>query len=420
MVIPLAGRQRWLFPASLIVLAGGYLLLCGAELAASYFASRQDLRNLERAVRLAPGSADYRDRVGRYHTFVEADPKAALESFEAAVRLNPHEANYWLDVASARQVAGNSQGQREAIENALRAEPTAPRVAWEAANFFLIDGDTARALRELRVVIGNDPTLAATALQYCWRAQPDVEGLLHDAIPARPESLISFLELLISKQQTEGTLKVWDRLIAQREKFEPRYLFEYVRYLATVRRPDAAMSAWEEASGLLGFGGYLPTDDNLIVNPNFSLDILNGGFDWNYVARDGVRLLLDPSDFRQGQRSLSITFEGPGVPDAGIQQLIPVHGGSAYDFSAYYKSTSFEGAGGPQIVLRDSYSGAPLYTSDPLNDADFWKEVHSRITTPDTTTLLTLRIERIPPGSPLRGKLWLGGFNLSPADPDQP
>lgn len=420
MVIPLAGRQRWLFPASLIVFAGTYLLLTGAEFAANFFASRQDLRNLERAVRLAPGSADYRDRVGRYHTFVEPDPKAALENFEAAVRFNPHEANYWLDVASARHVAGDSQGQREAIENALRAEPTAPRVAWEAANFFLIDGDATRALRELRVVIANDPTLAATALQYCWRVQPDVEGLLRDAIPARPESLISFLELLMSKQETDGTLKVWDRLIAQREKFETRYLFEYTRYLVAVRRPDAARSAWEEASGVLGLAGYLPIEDNLVINPDFSLDILNGGFDWTYVTRNGIRLTLDPSDFRQGHRSLSITFEGPGVQDAGIQQLIPVRGGSAYDFSAYYKSTSFEGAGGPQIVLRDAYSGTPLYISDPLTDADFWKEVHSHITTPDTTTLLTLRIERIPPGSPLRGKLWLSSLNLSPADTNQP
>jgi hypothetical protein len=186
------------------------------------------------------------------------------------------------------------------------------------------------------------------------------------------------------------------------------------------RRPDAAMAAWEQASGLLGLGGYLPTADNLVINPDFSLDILNGGFDWNYIDRNGVRLVVDPSDFRQGHRSLSITFEGPGIQDAGIQQLIPVHGGSALDFSAYYKSTSFEGAGGPQIALRDAYSGAPFYISDPLVDADFWKEVHSRITIPATTTLLVLRIERFPPGSPLRGKLWLDGFSLSPADTDQP
>src|SRR5205085_2371607 len=117
--------------------------------------------------------------------------------------------------------------------------------------------------------------------------------------------------------------------------------------------------------------------------------------------------LLDSSDFREGQRSLSITFEGPGISDAGIRQWIPVRGAAKYDFTAYYKSSEFQGAGGPQIVLRDLYTGQAVYTSDPLNGADFWKMVHARVITPDSTTVLVLNIERIPPGSPMRGKLWL-------------
>jgi hypothetical protein len=127
-----------------------------------------------------------------------------------------------------------------------------------------------------------------------------------------------------------------------------------------------------------------------------------------------VKPLLDPSDFHQGQRSLSLTFEGPGIEDAGISQLIPVRGATTYDFSAYYKSADFEGAGGPQIVLRDAYTRAPLFVSESLNDADFWKEVHSKVTTPNSTTLLLLAIERFPAGSPIRGKLWLDDFELSP------
>ena len=110
---------------------------------------------------------------------------------------------------------------------------------------------------------------------------------------------------------------------------------------------------------------------------------------------------------------MSITFEGPGISDAGIYQWIPVRGGTRYEFTAYYKSSEFEGAGGPQIVLRDLYTGQAVYTSDPLNGADFWKAVHGKFTTADATTLLVLNVERIPPGSPMRGKLWLDDFQLS-------
>ena len=65
-------------------------------------------------------------------------------------------------------------------------------------------------------------------------------------------------------------------------------------------------------------------------------------------------------------------------------------------------------------MLRDAYTGTPLYASDSLNDADFWKEVHSKVTTPDSTALLRLAIERFPAGAAIRGKLWLDNFELSP------
>ena len=416
MAIALSNRRRRQFAVVAAVIGCVYVLLAAKEFAASFFAARSELSSLKLAVRLSPGNADYRHRLGRYLAFVAGDPQSAIDEFQGAVNLNPYDAHYWFDLAAAYQVTGDVAGQRAALDRALQAEPTAPDVAWEAANFFLIDGEIDRALREFHVVIENDISLVDAALRAAWRVRPDADIMLREVVPARTDSLYSFLNLLISKQETEGAIKTWEQLTQLHKKFENRYLYDYVRYLIGVRRPDAAMSAWEESADTLGLLAYLPTEDNLVVNGDFSLDILNGGFDWTYVNRTGVRPVLDPSDFREGHRSLSLTFEGPGINDAGIQQLIPVHSATTYDFSAYYKSADFQGAGGPQIVLRDAYTGMPLFASDPLNDSDFWKEVHSKVTTPNSTTLLVLAIERFPAGSPIRGKLWLDDFELSPAD----
>ena len=416
MATSLSDRQCKQLFAGLALLALVYLVLATKEFAASVYAARPELPKLERAVLLSPGNADYRHRLGRYQAFVANDPQSAIASFQSAVKLNPYDAHYWFDLAGQYQVAGDLAGQRAALEHALQAEPTAPDVAWEAANFFLVDGQIDRALHEFSVVIANDNSLVDAALQSCWRIRPDASALLQNVVPARTDSLLQFLSLLVSKQDTPGAMKTWERLSELHEKFDTGRLFDYVRYLLVAGKPDAAMSAWEQAAGSLGLSAYLPTDDNLVVNGDFSLDILNGGFDWTYVNRNGVKPLLDSSDCRQGRRSLSLTFEGPGISDAGVQQVIPVHGAMTYDFLAYYKSADFEGAGGPEIVVRDAYSGTPLFVSDPLTDADFWKEVHSKITTPASTTLLTLAIERSPAGSPIRGKLWLNDFQLSPDD----
>ena len=414
MPTPLSGRQRTYLAVVVIFVAAVYLVLTAKEYAASAFAARPELAKLKRAVFLSPGNADYRHRLGRFYAFVAGDSQAAIDSYRTAVALDAYDAHYWFDLAAAYQVTGNLEGQRAALDDAVAADPTTPDVAWEAANFFLVQGDIDRALREFRVVIENDISLVDASLQACWRVRPDTDVLLRDVVPVRAGNVIAFLNLLMAKQETEGAIKTWNHLTQLHEKFGIVYLFDYMRYLIRVHRPDAAMTAWEQAAPSLGLSAYLPTDDNLIVNGDFSQDILNGGFDWMYSGRPGVKPLLDSSEVFEGRRSLSLTFEGPGINDAGIQHLISVQGGTPYDFSAYFKSSDFQGAGGPQIVLRDVYTGVPLYTSDLLRDSDFWKEIHTKIVTPPTTTLLVLSIERSPAGSPIRGKLWLDDFQLSP------
>jgi tetratricopeptide (TPR) repeat protein len=415
---PLTAARRLQLAVALSAVGLLYILLAGKELIASILASSDNLSHLERAVMLSPGNADYHYRLARYFAFALGDPQPAIKNYRAAVELDPYDSRYWFDLAGAYEVIGDTEKQKTALDNALRADPTAPDVAWEAANFFLVNNDIDRALREFRVVIENNPYMVDDALRSCWRVRPDTEALLRDVVPPHADQLMSFIRLLISKKETDGTLIAWQHLTKSHEKFDNRSLYQYVNYLISVHRPDAAMAAWEESADLLGLSAYLPNDDNLVVNGDFSLDILNGGFDWTYVDRTGVRPLLDPSAFHQGHRSLSLTFEGPGINDAGISQLIPVRANTTYDFSAYYKSAEFEGAGGPEIVFRDAYTGSPVYSSNPLNDADFWKEVHSKITTSASTTLLVLAIERFPAGSPIRGRLWLDDFELSPATPD--
>src|ERR1700720_4493938 len=187
-----------------------YVLLAGRLFVASWFGERPELASLQRAARLDPGDADYRNHLGRYYALVSRDPAAALEPYRAAVQLNPHSARYWFDLASAYQVLGDVSNQTTALEHAIEADPTTPDVAWEAANLYLVQGQNEKALREFRVVMANDNSLTPAAVQFCWRINPDVDALLRDVIPHRSEDYIAFLEFLMSKQETAASTKVWD------------------------------------------------------------------------------------------------------------------------------------------------------------------------------------------------------------------
>jgi hypothetical protein len=180
------------------------------------------------------------------------------------------------------------------------------------------------------------------------------------------------------------------------------------------RDVDQARLVWQQAAPCFGLTSYLPTRNNLIVNGNFNLDVLNGGFDWQYQKQRPVTLTLDPTEHHGGgNRSLLITFDGSGVSDAGIYQFVAVQPNTTYEFSAYYKNGEFEGAGGPHFTIQDVVTQAVLWESDELKEAgESWKSVNGEFTTTDDCKLLVLRVRRLPEGNPIRGKLWVGDFRL--------
>jgi tetratricopeptide (TPR) repeat protein len=435
--------RKWLVAALAVALAVVYVGFASIQVAAGWFASRVELTSLQRAVRLDSGNADYRNHLGRYYDLVARDPAMAVEQYKAAVQLNPHAARFWFDLASAYQVLGDTANQTAALEHAIQADSMTPDVAWEAANLYLVQGETQKALREFRVVIANDSPLAPAALQFCWRIEPDVDALLRDVVPPRSDAYVAFLALLQDdvdrllgaiasrpadadppspeqlqnkiaqiKNETESTFKVWNALIQTHQPFERRYADQYFRYLIQHKEVDQAVLVWQQTAELFRFSDYLPSPRNLIVNGNFSLGVLNTGFDWQHQKQIGVKLELDHSDSHGGRQSLAITFDGPGITDAGIYQLIAVQPHTTYDFSAYYKNGEMEGAGGPHLTIQDMYTQAIYYDSDALKDAGFWKPAVGEFTTSSDCKLVVLHVRRLPERSPIRGKLWVDDFHL--------
>jgi len=405
-------RHRGPIVAAFVIIAIAYLGLAASQFIASWLSGRVELKSLRRAAWLDPGNAEYRDHLGRYYDLVARDPGAAVQEYRAASQLNPHSARYWFDLASSYQVLGDTAKQTAALERAIQADATTPDVAWEAANLYLVQGESEKALREFRVVIANDPSLQNVALQFCWRIKPDVDVMLQDIVPVRVEAYTSFLELLEAKEETTGAAKVWDALMQTHQPFELGYAYNYIRYLIKHKEADGAAIAWQQIANRFGLTSYLPSSSNLIVNSNFNLKVLNAGFDWQYQKQSSVTLTLDPTDFHTGRRSLLISFDGPGIMEAGIYQLISVQPNTTYNFTGYYKTGEIEGAGGPHFTIQDMYTQAVYYESEELKDTGFWKSADGEFTTGPDCKLIVLHVRRLPAGSPMRGKLWIGDFHL--------
>jgi len=419
-----------------------YLGLVAREFVASWLGSRAQLTSLKAAAWLDSGSAAYRNHLGRYYDLVSRDPSTALGYYKAAVELDPHSARYWFDLASAYQILGDVTNQTIALERAIQADSMTPDVAWEAANLYLVQGENDKALREFRVVMANDPSLAPSAIKFCWRINPDVDVLLRDAVPPTAPAEIAFLNLLESdvnqllrqatsptegtdlnslalkiKNETGDTFKIWDALIESHEPFEERHAYEYIRFLLTFKEIGEAQLVWHQAAGRFGQLSYLPSTTNLVVNPVFSLPVLNNGFDWQYAKQPDVDLKVDDAVAHGGgTRSLRITFHGAGISEAGIYQFVPVQPNTTYQFSAYYRTdpeSDNQFAGGPHFSIQDMFSPTMLYESDELKGAESWKRSDGEFTTGPECKLVKLLIRRLPEGYPIRGKLWVDDFRIS-------
>ena len=404
--------RKILFLGTCLFVAAIYLSFCTREFLAAYLSQRPDLVRLTKATSLQPANADYWHILGRYYLFVTQEPAKAVPFLQSAIRLNPYSANYWLDLAGAYQLLGKHDEHNRAIEKAVAAEPTSPEIAWQAANLYWIEGNSNEALHEFRIVAENDAHLMAAALERCWRIRPDASALLDNVLPHRADIYSAFLEFLLSRDESAAAAAVWDRLTQLQTIIGTRYVFGYIHYLIDHRQIDQARRVWRDAANIADLAAYQPSPANLVVNGDFSMPVLNGGFDWLYQSTPGVTLALDATESHSAQQSLSIVFDGTGLEDVGIRQLIPVEPHVDYEFAAYFKSENMEGAGGPRFVLQDAFTGTNLWSSDELKDADFWKQVGGILTTGPDTNLLILRVARVPPNNAIRGKLWIDGVRL--------
>jgi tetratricopeptide (TPR) repeat protein len=387
-----------------------YLSLITTQFLAATVSQFPRASDLRIAIKLDPSNAEYRDGMGRFELLAEQAPASALLWLRAATALHPNNSSYWLDRAIAEQSVGDLNSERNSLEHVIATDPHSAGLAWQVANLYLAQGVTEPALHEYRKVLENDPALTPQVLQVCWRIRPDIDFLLQHVVPANADE--PFLSFLVSNNEPDAAAKVWQRIVSLQQPVERRFLFDYLRYLFAEHNPSQAARVWQQAANLSGLAAYQPTAVNLVVNGDFSLDILSGGFDWSYQKTSAVSLAIDPLESHSGSRSLRIVFQGQGIEDAGIRQFISVDPNTTYQFSAYYKAQEMDGAGAPKFAIQDVYNETTLFMSDDLRDSELWTRVNGSFATRPETHLVVLRVARVPAGRPIRGKLWINDLRL--------
>ncbi len=373
--------------------------------------------NFERvmlASRLEPRNATYEHILGRIAAFERQDFPEAARHYARAAKLNPYSTRYWLDLANTQQLLGLTGEARHSLQQALAADPTNPQISREAANYYLVMGDTAKALSLLSVVVQHSPADAHNALELSWRATQDPRIVIDQVLPRSVDSYLILMNILMQRRETAAAAQVWRSMLDLKQGIPTEGVFAYVEFLLHEGEVGTAKDAWDQVirrdSAMRGYA----TGENQVVDGGFEEDILNGGFGWRYESTPHVLLAIDQREASRGRRSLSISFDGEAIRDAGLFQLIPVTPNTEYRLSAKVKTESIEGAGSPQLGVFDYYAGNNLLLSPDIIGNSGWRDVGGVFRTGADAKLIALRIVRVPGNTRIRGKMWLDEVGVFP------
>jgi len=409
---PTLRSQRFLIFAACLAGVAGYAWVVIKAYCAERFASRSDQSLIQKAVALAPQNATYHDLLCRSMIFVSQEPEQAVGECKKASELDPYSSSIWLDLAQAYYSIGDKQGTNDAIHKALALDPTTPDTAWSAANFFLIQGETADALNLFAIVLREEPSLAPPTLNICWQSLHDIDRI-QGILPQNSVVYLDFIRLLLSTGDLDSAHRIWSALMQLNIALDYHQGLFYVDSLLQGRAVIQASDAWKQLAAKSRALQAYSQPNNLVMDGSFDQEILNSGFDWRYTLRPQIAVTLDKAEFHTGNRSLRLSYSGTGS-DAGIFQYIAVQPNTRYRLSAWVKSENLETANGPTLSVLDGYDKVAYGSTEETFGTTPWHLVEAELRTGPDTKLLILTVLRHPGDTRIQGKFWINDIKLEP------
>jgi tetratricopeptide (TPR) repeat protein len=411
-ISPHAPQSHLWLMALPLVLTTFYLFLVAREYRAAAWSHSTDIAGMRKAVEIQPRNAETQLVLARMEAEALQSPELALERLRRAEQLDPYNAAIHLQLAAAERMSGNSVSELAALQRALAVDPLSQATVWEAANTYLAEGQTAKALEQFRVIIANDPQLRASALNITWRATRDSRTLMR-LLPPDADAHLLLLNLLWHAGDDAGARQTWAKLVALRQAIEPQAAFGYLQDRIERRDVEMARQVWLDLAEIdPAMREYMSHDGNLLSNPGFEYRLLNGGLGWRYWSNSGVELAVDPGIFHTGTHALKLKFNG--APNGGgIEQYLVVKPNTRYRFSAFVRTDALESASPPRFAIVDAYDARTSYLlTDEWPAGHDWYEQDGEFTTGPASRLLVLRIVRQDNSTQVRGSAWLDDLSL--------
>ena len=184
----------------------------------TYQVDTVSIPDIQKALRQDPDNPDLIHRLGVVYSSDPTDINLseAVKYLRKAVALNPRRWDYWSDLGTTCDFAGDTACSDEAFERAVALNPMTPAVQWALGNHYLLTNRQEKAFPYFRRLLDMDPNYLDATFRLCLRATRDPQAIYTEVVPHGKDASarFAFLMFLSSIADYESAMRIWGQMIS--------------------------------------------------------------------------------------------------------------------------------------------------------------------------------------------------------------
>lgn len=367
------------------------------------------------AVQLSPGDpmANWLLAGTKKNAFTPEAVAATAKSYEKVAGLSPYDYRWWVEVGRAREQAEEIEAAEKAYLRAVEIAPSYTYPHWQLGNFYLRQNRSEEAFAELKKSAESYSVYREQVFSVAWDYYEKDTTRLEELAGNAPSVRAGLAKFYASKERAEDSLRVWNSLSAEEKAadtpiakviaqsfYEKRFFRQAQDFIRDLDiEPEARPETIQNAGFENPFGNIRETY-----------------FGWKIAPTEKIEIKFDPTQKREGRRSLRVSFNGYSEPTLyNIYQYVTVQPTATYRLTFWMRTENLKSGGTPAIEIYNANDDKSIITSDafPTGTND-WQPVKLEFTAPANAAAVGIRHVRAFCGAecPIIGTVWYDDFKL--------
>jgi hypothetical protein len=298
-------KTAWSWIVRMVVIAVcAFLTAWSVRMAvADWRAAHNGMEGLESAIRLEPRDSVLVARAALAKN-ANGDMSGEVDrELLRAAAMNPYEADVQMALGLREEFRGHQAEAERYLVHAAEIDHTF-KPAWTLANYYARADQPEKMWpmigRALALnPLGLDPT---PVFDLCWNATSDARKIL-DVIPRQGSVPVKYLAYLTGKKRADAALELWPRALDATDRDDPYLagiMIYFTEFLEQTNRIPEAVGVWNKLvdRGIIVSGRLDPAAGVSVADPDFSLPLIERGFDWRVSHVPGVSVAKSAAALR--------------------------------------------------------------------------------------------------------------------------